>query len=360
MAHSLRAARRTGTALVLAGCLALANCEDISNAYYGKTISMSGAGVALDQPFKPYSEGQLTDLIASSVGKDRPLDTSTLSRVIGSFAASLYRGGPPDTNTQNAMRDARNQIQGALLAESANRCDAFKLLLRERSTNTNFVLGSLATGLGAAGAIVSGGASQALAGAAAAASGVGAEYNKDIMSSVTSSVIIPGIDKERSAILQEISNRRCLGLSSYNLTQAMTDAIRYHSACSTDVGVAAAGSALSQTNSMSVAGLVQAQAALGAIEAMRANDQSAGRGTPASSKRATGKPGKEAWDGGAAPAATGSDSTSAAPATGPALLGDQISFLQCPSLDKDGTLPKDAGPDGSKTAVSGQFQYGIR
>ncbi len=111
-----------------------------------------------------------------------------------------------------------------------------------------FSLGSLATGLGAVGAVFSNGTSQILSGLSGATSGINAEYNRDILSNVASAVIIPGIDKQRSALRQSIASRQCYGISSYPLSVALNDVVQYHSACSTDVGIAAASQALGQTS----------------------------------------------------------------------------------------------------------------
>ena len=83
-------------------------------------------------------------------------------------------------------------------------------------------------------------------------SGVSAEYQRDMMSNLTTSVIIPGIEKQRSAVLGEIAQRRCLGVGSYPLTLAIADVVRFHGACSADMGIAAAGQAVSQTNTTSL------------------------------------------------------------------------------------------------------------
>ena len=263
-------------AIVALGTLALAACRDPIGQMEGRTISMAGAGVALGETLDPYDTTKLAGMIqditpywAPEIRSSATTATdgdASLARAIARFERAPWEYDPskvtcidgddscqkgklkPPTLAlmQNEMRDARNTIQGMLLAHSTNLCNAFKLQLREQSASVSFGLGSFASILGAAGAIVSGTASRALSGSGSAFSGVNAEYSKDILSSLTTSVIIPGIDKQRSALIQGISSRRCLGISSYPLSVALQDALFFHSACSTDTGIAAAGSALVQ------------------------------------------------------------------------------------------------------------------
>jgi hypothetical protein len=364
------------TAAIMAG---LGGC-----AYFGRTINMAGAGVVLDKPFEPYDEASLSRLIVASSPKGTVAPGKTLEETVGNFSAALYTGTPSE-NLQNQMRDARNQVQATLLATSSNRCNAFKQLLRAKSTNTNFFLGSLASAAGAAGAIVTGGASQALSGVTAATNGVKGEFNADLLSNVTSTVIVPGIDKQRADILQEITNRRCLGISSYNLMQSLNDAIRYHAACSTDTGVAAAGSALSQSQKTTSPSTADVANAIDTMTALNAKMKAAVASGPA---QPDGKPkGHKATAAAGPPAASGTDSTApkqaggaggnaADPSQPPSsdntspttaqsktttLLGEQIDYLQCPSLNPDGTLPATAIPTASTvTAQGAQIQYGQR
>jgi hypothetical protein len=215
------------------------------------------------------------------------------------------------------------------------------------------------------------------------------EFNSDLLSNVTSTVIVPGIDKQRADILQEITNRRCLGISSYNLMQALNDAIRYHAACSTDTGVAAAGSALSQsqkTTSPSTADVANAIDTMTALNAKMKTAMASGPAQPA--KQPDGKPkGHKPSEAAGTPAASGpgsaapkqagvaggnaadpsqppsSDNTSPTTAQSKttSLLGEQIDYLQCPSLNADGTLPTSAIPTASTvTAQGAQIQYGQR
>jgi hypothetical protein len=139
-------------------------------------------------------------------------------------------------------------IQDQLVAASNNRCNAYKTHLRRLSSNTGFVLGGLATVAGAAGAVVTGGASQALAGAAAALSGVNAQFQQEFFNGLITAVIIPGIDRQRADIRNDIVAKTCQSVSDYPLTMAIAEAVRYHGACTADVGIAASGQAIARTS----------------------------------------------------------------------------------------------------------------
>jgi hypothetical protein len=201
-----------------------------------------GEAMPLDQP----GDGVPLDPLFSS---DAPVAVARLDRALANFAKAPYTPGL-DANsralTQNRLRDARNMIQDQLIAASNNRCNAYKTHLRRLSSNTGFALGGLATVAGAAGAVVTGGASQALAGAAAALSGVNAQFKEEFFNGLITAVIIPGIDRQRGDVRNDIVAKTCKNVTDYPLTLAIAEAVRYHGACSADVGIAASGQAISR------------------------------------------------------------------------------------------------------------------
>lgn len=357
--------------------LLLGACQPFSE-LNGTEVSMSGAGVLLDQPLRAYGPAELATLIYSTAPRwtdsdnDKPPEVTSfpsvvtpsfliphdpeLDKAIGWFGRHLHKGSSGAgtltlAERQTRMRDARNDIQGVLFAASTNRCNKYKLMLRERSSNVSFILGSVATGLGAAGAIFTNATSQILAGMAGGTSGINAEYNKNIMSNLASSVIVPGIDKQRAAIAQEVANRRCLGLSSYTLSQALADALRFHSACSTDVGVAAAGAALSQSHQVT---LSDAKATIEAVKALSAALRPPeGRGGGASS-------GSGAFGTTARTRSTDTSEDNGQTGRTTLLLGDPINLLQCPPLKADGLLEAKASPaEGVNPSAPGQVPFGV-
>lgn len=144
--------------------------------------------------------------------------------------------------TERARRD---QIQERLLGISNQMCSRYLSYMQNINSDGNFVLGSLATIAGAAGAIFTGGTSQILAGTAGALSGVRAEFNQDYFSNLTVAVITSGINLKRQEIYDEIvrfgaerNERR------YTVEAAVKDALFYHGECSLMAGVEKAGDAI--------------------------------------------------------------------------------------------------------------------
>jgi hypothetical protein len=154
---------------------------------------------------------------------------------------------------ENKARAARNEIQGELITASAQRCNWFKAYLRRLSSDSDLAFGLASIVSGGVGAILTGvNGARIASGVSAIFGGARAEFDHDIMSGLTSSVIIPGIETARTQIMGEIITRRCLGLGSYSLSLAIADAVRFHGACSFDVGVKVASQAIEHANDNSV------------------------------------------------------------------------------------------------------------
>ena len=95
---------------------------------------------------------------------------------------------------------------------------------------------------GAAGAIATGGASQALAAAASALSGVRAEFNQDYFSNLTVSVIASGIKLDRQEVYEQIVKYgQQNDVDKYSVEGAIKDALYYHGECSLIAGIEKAG-----------------------------------------------------------------------------------------------------------------------
>lgn len=264
----------TNTLLAATAALGLTACADPEHTPFGGgRVNSSGPVQMIDAPMESYSASRLAVLIETAVhpgtadpGTEATADPdgraaiAKLDRALLNFASAPYgKENPADRELeQNRLRDARNTIQGQLIAASNNRCNVYKTHLRRLSTNTSFALGSLSTAAAAAGAIVTGGASQALSGAAAALSGINAEFQKDFFNTLVTAVIIPGIDRQRSDIRNDIVGKSCLGVTDYPLSLAIAETIRYHGACAADVGIAASGQAVARTSPDSLSGVLAA------------------------------------------------------------------------------------------------------
>lgn len=142
-------------------------------------------------------------------------------------------------------RDRRDQVQERLLGISNQLCSRYLAYMQNIHSDGNFVLGSLATIAGAAGAIFSGGASQILAGTAGALSGVRAEFNQDYFSNLTVAVITSGINLKRHEIYDEIVRYGAQrDERHYSVEAAVKDALFYHGECSLMAGVEKAGDSI--------------------------------------------------------------------------------------------------------------------
>ena len=133
--------------------------------------------------------------------------------------------------------DRRNRIQEQLLAVSNARCAVFKSILYELRAKSNVVLGTLATVTGVVGGIVSGGASQALAGTSGIFSGTRAEFNQEMFQNLATQVIVEGIDVRRREVYDQIVQRgQVMSIEKYTVEAAVKDAIFYHAQCNVVTG----------------------------------------------------------------------------------------------------------------------------
>lgn len=132
----------------------------------------------------------------------------------------------------------RNQIQERLLGASNQLCHQYQQYMQNVNSTGNFALGFLTTATAAAGALVTGGTSQILAGTAAAASGTRAEFNQDYFYDVTVATIFEGIESRRDASYDKIKkDRQSESIADYSIETAVKDAIAYHTECSLVAGV---------------------------------------------------------------------------------------------------------------------------
>ncbi len=166
--------------------------------------------------------------------------TQTLKTASNDPSSKAFR---KDTDTTFYV--ARNEIQDRLLASSEQRCDAYKKYLRHLDGSEGFVAGALGTALAGAGSIVTGANTARLfSGLAGISNGIGAEAKQNIFSNLASSVIIPGIQKRRADLLQDMMKKRCHSVATYTVALAIADALKFHAACTMDVGMEESGKTL--------------------------------------------------------------------------------------------------------------------
>lgn len=139
-----------------------------------------------------------------------------------------------------AVKDSkrrRNQVQERILAASNNRCNLYKAYMKNLNTRTHFLLGATTTILGGAGAIVGGAAARTYAGAAGVVSGTRSEFDQAYYSKKAFGLVAAGIDDRREQLHEKMKEKRGDEVDVYTVEEAVSDAIRYHGACSIDSGL---------------------------------------------------------------------------------------------------------------------------
>nr|VFK61654.1 MAG: hypothetical protein BECKTUN1418F_GA0071002_12652 [Candidatus Kentron sp. TUN]VFK64555.1 MAG: hypothetical protein BECKTUN1418D_GA0071000_12712 [Candidatus Kentron sp. TUN]VFK70453.1 MAG: hypothetical protein BECKTUN1418E_GA0071001_12672 [Candidatus Kentron sp. TUN] len=142
----------------------------------------------------------------------------------------------------------RNRIQDQIIGASEQRCNLFKAYIKRMDSTNKVFTGSMATLLGGLGAIFTpANTARALSGSASIFSGIGAEFKQGFFSDVATHVLVPGIEAKRKKIRDEIDEKRQENdLETYTVERAIADAVRFHGACSIDVGLQAASEALKE------------------------------------------------------------------------------------------------------------------
>lgn len=200
------------------------------------------------------AEGWWIEFGGLGVGTYRELDPLVIRELSGAFRAFYEYPQSPELR--------RNRLQDRLIAASEQRCGLYRTYLRRFEAENEFWLGSLATLLGGLGSIFTDASvARALSGAAGVTSGVRAEARQAYLSNLASEVILTGIDQVRGDMLQDIYSVRDTlpGIDTYTVEAAIADSIRYHSACSAYVGMAAASSAIEEYANPGIATVVRMQ-----------------------------------------------------------------------------------------------------
>lgn len=156
-----------------------------------------------------------------------------------------------DSSTSWEVR--RDRIQDRLLAASEERCNTYKIYLKNIDSETKSIFGVATVILAGAGAIATGPVnSRALAGLAGITSGAGAEMTSAVFSNVATHVLIPGIDARRDEIRKDIETKRTRMGEQYTMEAALLDAARYHGACTLDTGLRAASDSVNEVQNVGV------------------------------------------------------------------------------------------------------------
>ena len=223
--------------VVISGLIFLCGCaQSPINPEYsflgGGRVTSAGVNQLTAENFETFSDEQLISLLTAGKNNTKSVDEAFY------FA-----------NT-DGKKDRRNQVQDRLIAASNNRCNLYLNYLRRVDTYQNFLLGSLSTIFGGAGAIVTGvEAARLLAGLAGISSGIRAEARQAFLSNLASSVIVPAIRLKRERYLTDkLEPKKSRSIEEYTVQLAVADAIEYHGFCTIDEGIKEAGVALQRSD----------------------------------------------------------------------------------------------------------------
>ena len=163
-----------------------------------------------------------------------------LARARLDYAFDLY-----SKNDQHTQQQIRNELQDRIIAASEQRCNVYRMYLKRTESRNNFMLGTLTTVLGGAGALFTNQVgNRILSGLAGITSGVRAEFNQAYLASQAAQVITKGITARRNELRTKLNARRSENTTQYTLQAAIADAIHYHGACNILTGLEAAESAI--------------------------------------------------------------------------------------------------------------------
>lgn len=192
---------------------------------------------------QPMDRVDIVGLLAAP-GQTRPEPSPLLEG--DAFVKALDQALSDFAASGRGTKEARNRIQDRLIMASNVLCEDYKVSLKRKQAGFNFGFGTAATLFGAAGALVPyAETAKILSGAAAATTGIRAEYNEDFYANITAHVITKAINLRRGDILDGLRDARKTPLAEYSMEAAIGDAVTYHGACTLISGLEVADKAVS-------------------------------------------------------------------------------------------------------------------
>lgn len=186
----------------------------------------------------------LTPAAKSGTTRVAATDPKTFEAAFNAFYA--------DTSDQ-ALR--RNRVQDRLIVASVASCKNYVHEINRFKSNADFLTKATAGGLSAAGALVTGGVSQIVSGAAGAVLALGETVNETYLQNLTLSLIVKAIEARRNEIELGIKKSQTATIKDYTVESAVADALRYHNACSLLTGLRKADQEVSSVKAKSENGL---------------------------------------------------------------------------------------------------------
>ncbi len=234
-------------------------------------VNTASANQILDKNFESFSDIGLIQLLdpERAVITHNSFNENYYDKLSSVQKTELLNLAFLKANNSTKSSARRSQIQDRLIAASNQRCNLYSTYLTRLSNFNNSIFGTATTILGGAGAIVTGEkAARVLSGLAGITSGTRAELNQAIFDNVASSIIIPGIEKNRSVILKSILVKRSEDISTYTVEAAIADAIHYHGACNINAGIDYAHKSLQTTDDVSIKKFNETLANLGVARSL--------------------------------------------------------------------------------------------
>ena len=205
----------------------------------GGRVTSASANQMFEPKFEVFTDEQLVCLL-DPVGYPVEYKFASETETATSITQAFYHAnnGIDNKTADTEIQKHRNQIQDRIIAASNERCNLYTTYIKRVDEYQNGILGTLTTALGGAGAIVTDATTaRVFSGLSAITNGTKAELDKATFESLATSVIIPGIEKSRSEIYNDILNKRKNTIADYTIERAIADAIRYHGACSMAAGI---------------------------------------------------------------------------------------------------------------------------
>ncbi|MEE8332895.1 MAG: hypothetical protein V3R85_03520, partial [Alphaproteobacteria bacterium] len=149
-----------------------------------------------------------------------------------------FRFSGDDKNGDTALKKARDSkrdrdgLQSILMGRSVTKCTNFQKFLYAVHGTRKLALRSVALALSGAGAIFTGGTSQALSAASTGIQGFDEAYDAEILQQQSITLILQTINISRTALANEIKENRKGDKKAYPAEEAIYDVERYHSLCS--------------------------------------------------------------------------------------------------------------------------------
>lgn len=161
---------------------------------------------------------------------DRPVSSNDdLTQLVSQYFGDDYRTDYDNAAVgSEAKREARNEIINGRIAAFDILFNLYQNELHREGVGVNLSIDAILVGLGAAGAIVTGGTSQVLSAAAGGVTGLKGAIDRDVFFEKTMPVLLQEMNARRKSILVQIRDGLSKPVSDYPLSQGLADIESYY------------------------------------------------------------------------------------------------------------------------------------